>query len=121
MKKSLPHTLQIIVITLTIAGLIILALGGYFNPLSSRFQRMFVDTQTWISTRYLAIVDFLTVPRDLISTRQRNAELEAEVAQLQAQVIELQQKVTQTEILSALVDRMGTMPWAMSSSIILRK
>jgi rod shape-determining protein MreC len=104
MKKSFPHTLQTIVITITIAGLLILAFGGYFNPISTWFQRIFVDTQTWISSRYLAIVDFLTVPRDLVSTRQRNAELEAEVAQLQTQVIELQQKVTQTEILSALVD-----------------
>jgi rod shape-determining protein MreC len=104
MKKSFPHTLQTIVITITIAGLLILAFGGYFNPVSTWLQRIFVDTQTWFSSRYLAVVDFLTVPRDLVSTRQRNAELEAEVAQLQSQVIELQQNVTQTEILSALVD-----------------
>jgi rod shape-determining protein MreC len=44
------------------------------------------------------------VPRDVASLRQRNTELEAEVARLQTQVIDLQQKVTETEILSALVD-----------------
>jgi rod shape-determining protein MreC len=36
--------------------------------------------------------------------RQRNAELENDVASLQAQVIELQQRVGETEILAALVD-----------------
>ena len=52
----------------------------------------------------MAIVDYLTAPRETIDLRQRNAELEAEVSQLQNQVIELQQQLTETEILSALVD-----------------
>ena len=85
-------------------GLIALALGGYFNPLSSWFSRLMVDAQTWISTRYLAVAEFLTVPRDVASLRQRNAQLEGEVARLQTQVIDLQQQVTETNILSALVD-----------------
>lgn len=104
MKTGLPRNLQTIIIVLTVAGLIALALGGYFNPVSSWFQRLTLDAQTWFSNRYLAFVDFLTVPRDLASTRQRNTELEAELARLQTQVIELQQRVTETEILSALVD-----------------
>jgi rod shape-determining protein MreC len=44
------------------------------------------------------------VPRDVASLRQRNAELEAEVASLQTQIIELQQQVTETNVLSALLD-----------------
>lgn len=35
--------------------------------------------------------------------REQNAELEAEVARLQAQIIDLQQQVTETNVLSALV------------------
>jgi rod shape-determining protein MreC len=104
MKISFPRSLQKIIIVLTVTGLVALALGGYFNPVSSWFQRLAIDTQTWFSNRYLALVDFLTVPRDLATMRQRNAELEADLARLQTQVIELQQKVTETEILSALVD-----------------
>jgi rod shape-determining protein MreC len=50
------------------------------------------------------VVDFLTVPRDVVSLRERNAELEAEIARLQTQLIELQESVAETEILSALVD-----------------
>jgi rod shape-determining protein MreC len=104
MKTSFPRSLQTVVIVLVAIGLVALALGGYLNPITTRFSRLIVDSQTWISTRYLAVADFLTVPRDVASLRQRNAELEIEVAQLQTQVIDLQQKVTETNILSALVD-----------------
>jgi rod shape-determining protein MreC len=104
MKTSFPRSLQLVIIALVVIGLVALALGGYFNPITSRFSRLTVDAQAWISARYLAVSDFLTVPRDVASLRQRNAELEAEVAQLQGQVIDLQQKVTETDILSALVD-----------------
>jgi rod shape-determining protein MreC len=104
MKTNFPRSLQTIIIVLVAGGLVALALGGYFNPVSSWFQRQGISAQTWFSNRYLALVDFLTVPRDVASMRQRNAELEAEVARLQTQVIDLQQQVTQTEILSALVD-----------------
>jgi rod shape-determining protein MreC len=104
MKASLPRTLQTVVIVLVSIGLVLLALGGYFHPVTNWFARLGVDAQTWVSSRYMALVDFLTVPRDVASLRQRNAELEAEVARLQTQVIELQQQVTETNILSALVD-----------------
>jgi rod shape-determining protein MreC len=104
MKSSYPRSLQIVVIVLVSIGLVVLALGGYFNPVTNWFTRITVNAQTWVSGRYLAIVDFLTVPRDVASLRQRNGELEAEVARLQTQVIDLQQQVTETNILSALVD-----------------
>jgi rod shape-determining protein MreC len=104
MKTNAPRSLQTVIIVLVSIGLVALALGGYFNPVADWFTRLVVDTQAWVSIRYLAVVDFLTVPRDVASLRQRNTELEAEVARLQTQVIDLQQKVTETEILSALVD-----------------
>jgi rod shape-determining protein MreC len=104
MKSSFPRSLQTFVIVLVSIGLVLLALGGYFSPVTNWFTRATVSAQTWISSRYLAIVDFLTVPRDVASLRQSNAQLEADVARLQAQVIELQQQVTETNILSALVD-----------------
>jgi rod shape-determining protein MreC len=104
MKSSIPRSLQTIVIVLVAIGLVALALGGYFNPVTNWFTRLTVSAQTWVSNRYLAVVEFLTVPRDVASLRQRNAELEVEVARLQTQVIELQQQVTETYILSALVD-----------------
>jgi len=104
MKASFPRVLQTIVIVLVAVGLVVLALGGYFNPVTNWLTRMTVNAQAWISNRYMAVVDFLTVPRDVASLRQRNAELEAEVASLQTQIIELQQQVTETNVLSALLD-----------------
>jgi len=104
MKKKFPRSLQTIVIALLAIGVVALALGGYLTSLSNFVNQTIVGGQTWVSTRYLAVIDFLTVPRDVASMRQRNVELEAEVARLQTQVIELQQQVTETQILSALVD-----------------
>jgi rod shape-determining protein MreC len=103
MKPNFPRSLQTIVIVLVAVGLVALALGGYFNPVTNWFTRITVNAQTWVSSRYMAVADFLTVPRDVASLRQRNGELEAEVARLQTQVIDLQQQVTETNILSALV------------------
>ena len=104
MKKSLPITIQTAIIALIAIGLIGIALGGYFKPITDWFSGGIVGIQTWFSSRYMAIVDYLTAPRETIDLRQRNAELEAEVSQLQNQIIELQQQLTETEILSALVD-----------------
>ena len=104
MKSSFPRSLQTVVIVLVAIGLVALALGGYFNPVTNWFTRITVNAQTWISGRYLTMVDFLTVPRDVASLRNRNAQLEGDVARLQTQVIDLQQQVTETNILSALVD-----------------
>lgn len=86
-----------------VVGVLALALGGFFSSASNRFTASLVGVQSWISTRVLAIQDFLTAPRDIASLRARNAELEAEVSRLHAQVIELQQSVNQTDILAALV------------------
>lgn len=81
-----------------------LALGGYFSSASNVFTGSLVNLQTWFATRFTAVQEFLTAPRDMASLRQRNTELESEVSELQAQVIQLQQQVGETEILAALVD-----------------
>lgn len=104
MKNLWSRSLQTTILFLVVAGILVLALSGYLNPVSNMFSGSLINIQTWVSTRYLAISDFLTVPRDVAALRQRNAELEAEISQLQAQVIELQNKVAQTDTLAALVD-----------------
>jgi rod shape-determining protein MreC len=104
MKSTFPRSLQTAFIILVVVGLVMLALGGYFGSITNSLGQVTVGAQSWISSRFLALSDFFTVPRDVASLRQRNIELEADVARLQTQIIELQQQVTQTEILSALVD-----------------
>jgi len=98
------RSLQTTIIFLVIGGILALAFGGFFGSASQHFTSVFVEIQTWASSRFLGVQDFFTAPRDIVSLRTRNAELEAQVSQLQVQVIELQQRVNETEILAALVD-----------------
>src|SRR6266508_4743473 len=104
MRNLFPRTLQTTIIFLVVGGIMALALGGYFSSASNVFTGSVVNLQTWFSTRFVAVQDFLTAPRDMSSLRQRNTELESEVAELQTQVIQLQQQVGDTQLLAALVD-----------------
>lgn len=98
------RSLQTTIIFLVVGGILVLALGGFFGSASRQFSSVLIQVQTWFSSRYLGVQDFITAPRDITSLRTRNSELEAQVSQLQTQVIELQQRVNETEILAALVD-----------------
>jgi len=104
------RTLQTTIIFLVVGGIMALALGGYFSSATNVFTGSLVNVQTWFSARFVALQDFFTSPRDVASLRQRNAELETEVADLQAQVIQLQQEVGVTETLAALVDFIKARP-----------
>jgi rod shape-determining protein MreC len=110
MRNLFPRTLQTTIIFLVVGGIMALALGGYFSSASNVFTGSLVNVQAWFSSRYMAVQDFFTSPRDMASLRQRNAELEAEVAELQAQIIQLQQDVGETQVLAALVDFVRVRP-----------
>lgn len=103
MRQLFSRTFQVTTIFLIISGILALAFGGYFRPLSTWISTAWVSTQTWVSSRYLAIQQFVSAPQDIVALRQRNAELEAQISQLQSQVIELQQQLADREILAALV------------------
>jgi len=104
MRNLFGRSLQTTIIFLIVGGILVLAFGGYLGSASRGLGSSLVGVQTWFATRFSAIQDFLAAPRDIIALRQRNSELEQEVARLQGQLIELQQKVDETEILAALVD-----------------
>jgi len=104
MRNIFSRTLQTTIIFLIAGGVVALALGGYFSSASNVFTGSLVTVQTWFATRFTAVQDFLTEPRDMAFLRQRNTELESEVSNLQAQVIQLQQRVGETQVLAALVD-----------------
>ncbi|MEP6895106.1 MAG: rod shape-determining protein MreC [Chloroflexota bacterium] len=104
MKNLFSRTLQTTIIFLVVGGIMALALGGYFSSGSNVFTSTLINAQTWFSSRFVAVQDFLTAPRDMASLQQRNTELQSEVSELQAQIIQLQQQTGQTQILAALVD-----------------
>jgi rod shape-determining protein MreC len=97
-------SLQTVVLILIVAGLILLALGGYLTPVSRYVVTPVVSAQTWLASRYQAIQNLVSAPQDMTRLRQRNTELEAEVSRLESQIIDLQQQLSETRILSALVD-----------------
>ncbi len=104
MNRQLNRIWQAIVFTVVVGGIMALALSGYLNPMVKAATNPFIGVQRWISTRYTAIVEFVTVPKNSASLRQQNADLEAEVAQLQTQVIELQQQINEAQVLYSLLD-----------------
>jgi len=101
---NLPRTFQTAALAILIISILLLALGGYLAPISRIAFSPFITAQTWLASRYLAIRDFMTAPRDVARLSQLNEQLEAEVSGLQAQIIELQQENSELEVLSALLD-----------------
>ncbi len=83
------RSLQTTIIFLVVGGILVLAFSGALGSASRGFTSVLVDVQTWISSRFLGFQDFVTAPRDIVTLRTRNAELEAQVSQLQAQLIAL--------------------------------
>jgi rod shape-determining protein MreC len=104
MRNSFSRTIQTTIIFLVVGGVMALALGGYFSSASNVFTDILINAQSWFSSRFIAVQDFFTSPRDIASLRQQNTQLQNDVANLQAQVIQLQQQVGETQVLAALVD-----------------
>jgi rod shape-determining protein MreC len=104
MNTSPSRVWQLVVLFLVVGGVIAIALSGYLTPVLNTALNPFVSVQSWISSRYMAIYEFLTVPRDVASLRERNAELEDQVSNLQAQIVELNQQLADTQILYALLN-----------------
>ncbi len=95
---------MIFTIVMIAAGILLMAMSGYLNTLIGKASSPVVAVESWVATRYNAIYQFLTVPRDIDTLRTRNAELENEVSQLQSQLLEMQQQLTESDILYALLD-----------------
>lgn len=101
---------MIFTIVMIAAGILLMAMSGYLNTIIGKASSPVVAVESWVATRYNAIYQFLTVPRDIDTLRTRNAELENEVSQLQSQLLEMQQQLTESDILYALLDFARTNP-----------
>lgn len=104
MKNSRSQFLRTATIIVVVVGLVLFALSGYMQPVFRTTLSPFVSVQTWLSTRFMAVYDFVTVPRDVASLRAQNEALEKEVSGLQAQVIELEQQLREAQVLYALLN-----------------
>lgn len=92
------------VLGLLSVGVLLLALGGYLTPVTRLVTAPLIHTQAWVSSRVQAVRQLLTTPQDVQTLRQRNAELEAQVARLEGQLLTMQQQLAQMEVLAALLD-----------------
>ena len=103
MRNSNSRIVPTTILFLLVAGILALALSGSLGFVSGNFTTLLVSAQSWVYTRFVVIQEFLTLPRDVVALRQRNADLETEVSRLQAQVVQLQNSVSQADALAALV------------------
>lgn len=110
MNTSTSRIWQTAFVVVLVAGIIALALGGFLSPALRTVLSPLVSVQSWLSTRYMAVYEFLTVPRDITSLRDRNAELENQVSQLQSQMIQMEQQLREAQVLYALLDFARTRP-----------
>lgn len=110
MKRISARSWLVFTIVMVAVGIILLAMSGYLNTIIGKSATPIISIQSWVSIRYLAIYDFLTVPRDVNTLRQQNASLENEVSQLQSQVLVLQQQLSETDVLYALLNFARTKP-----------
>ena len=104
MKFPEIHPWQVAVVLLLFIGLIVLSLSGYMGEVLGSATNPLVSLQSWLSTRYIALYEFFTAPRDVMSLRQENAELTNAVAELQKQVIELEEQLREADVYYALLD-----------------
>ncbi len=104
MKRFSRRSILIITVTVIVVGIFILGLAGYLRPILSAFSNPFISLQRWVSSRYFAISNFFTIPRDVNQLMSENAQLQAKVSQLESQIIELQQQLSEAQILYALLD-----------------
>ena len=110
MKINFSLNWRTIVVLLVAGGLIVMALSGFLSPVINNALSPVISTQRWLASRFDALYEFFTVPRDVATLRQRNAELENQVSNLQTQVIELQQQLNEAKVLYALLDFARTRP-----------
>lgn len=99
-----------LLLALVALGLLALSMGGYLQPAESMALRPLSGLQGWISSRLAAVRDVLTSPSDVASLRAQVQELEAENAQLQQEIIQLRERVSEAEVLSALVQYARSQP-----------
>jgi len=104
MKRFSPQFWQRLTLLLIIVGVLALALGGFLAPVLRVAFQPLIGAQQWLSSKYLAIVEFFTIPRDVATLRQSNTELQNKVSGLETQLIQMQQQLQELQVLSSLLD-----------------
>ena len=90
-------------VIIIVIGIILLALSGFLTTILNQFIDPIIELQTWFSERVQVVYEFITVPRDVVSLRQENQQLQDTVSLLQKEIIQLKQDLKEADILYALL------------------
>ncbi len=104
MKRMSPQFWQRLMLLLIIGGVLALALGGFLAPVLKIAFSPLIGVQKWLSSRYIAVVDFFSMPRDVATIQQRNAALEQENNDLKTQIIQLKQQLSEAQVYYSLLN-----------------
>ena len=122
MNRLSPQSWQRLMLLIIIGGVLALALGGFLAPILKVAFSPLIGAQQWLSSRYLAVVEFFSMPRDVAVLQQRNTELENENTSLKTQIISLQQQLSEAEVYYSLLNfaRSHTENQTVAASVIGR-
>ncbi|MGD8865655.1 MAG: rod shape-determining protein MreC [Anaerolineales bacterium] len=110
MKRFSSRFLVAAILLLIATGTLVLYQAGFITPLQSTMARPMTGVQNWFATRYVALRDLLTSPRDMTALREEINRLETENAFLQQEVIALREQAAEAEVLAALLNYARTQP-----------
>lgn len=110
MRRLPSRALIAVTMVLVAASLLVLYQAGFLVPVQSTIARPITGVQTWFATRYAALRDLLTSPRDMTALREEINRLETENAFLQQEVIALREQAAEAEVLAALLNYARTQP-----------
>ncbi|HET7010686.1 MAG TPA: rod shape-determining protein MreC [Anaerolineales bacterium] len=103
MPQGRTRTLLTLTLVLVAAGLLLLNVGGYLEPVKSLVLRPMGAIQGWLATRAAAVRTLLTSPADVLTLRSENERLLAEISQLQQDNIALREEAAEAAVLRALL------------------
>jgi len=104
MKRFSPQFWQRLTLLLIIGGVLALALGGFLAPVLKVAVEPLIGVQQWLSSKFQAIVEFFTMPRDVATLRQQNTDLQNKVSSLETQLVQMQQQLQELQVVSSLLD-----------------
>ena len=110
MKPPASRNLVAGILVLVSLALLVLSLSGFLASLQGMALRPMAAAQEWISVRVTTLRNLLAAPSDVVTLRQQNSGLQAEVARLQREVITLREQAAEAEILGGLLNYARSKP-----------